>query len=533
MENDKKLSEELLRIDGIDPANISDTERTMLKAILDKETKHLKRLSSWRSDIFFVIFILAVYGILKFKQVFAMLHIPLITAWPILIIFSYGMLFLLWPKHLQQILQGVTKVERLDFLVHGKHSGSVLVGKKNGKRYIDWLNTILLAIAIWLFMLLGGSAFYNKLYGYSIFYSTSESVLHIVVITITSLPFVVSCFYFALKTPLEELTEIKTENNTYRRRKFSFVTIAVIITAVFIGTHFLGGSSVALADVVKKIEQTTNCVFKKTTIVSSENNNTNTFDSLVYYTKAAIREDIYVNEKIAQQAYVIFSKGIFVGIDHKQRFFNEKDLEDEDIENEKLTSATSPENIVNLILSEGNYTKLGRKIVDGILSEGFEINDKRTLLSMDKDKVENIAIRLWIDVNTNLPIHIEVNATLIDNIKAHVVMSDPQWDVELEADFFEPKIPDNYLKPEERGYIGINLENWPTLKVIPGTAADKAGIKNGDIVLKIDGNIISDIESSADAQNMLIGKIGEKVVLTIQRGEQIITFEIERAALPE
>ncbi|MBN2182719.1 MAG: PDZ domain-containing protein [Sedimentisphaerales bacterium] len=316
-----------------------------------------------------------------------------------------------------------------------------------------------------------------------------------------------------------------------------FAAAAVIILAaiiVFNQTDIsIDVANIALADVAKKIEQTKNCVFNKTTIISSEDNNTNTFDSLVYYTKAAIREDIYDNEKITNQVYVDFSEGIIVGIEHKTKLFRKIDLTDEDIENEKLSSSISPENIVNLMLSEGKYKKLGRKTVDGVLSEGFEFDDKRALLSMDKDKVENIVMRLWVDVNTNLPVRIEVDSVLINKIKANVVMFDPQWDVELEADFFEPKIPDNYITPEQRGYIGINLENWPTLKVIPGMATEKAGIKDGDIVLKINDNIISDVISSADAQNMLFGKIGEKVVLTVQRDEQILTYEIERAPLPE
>ncbi|MHC4215073.1 MAG: PDZ domain-containing protein [Planctomycetota bacterium] len=112
-------------------------------------------------------------------------------------------------------------------------------------------------------------------------------------------------------------------------------------------------------------------------------------------------------------------------------------------------------------------------------------------------------------------------------------MCDPKWDVDIESDFFEPNIPDDYITPEQRGFIGINLENWPTLKVVPGTAAEKAGIKDGDVVLKVNGNDISHIKTSTDAQNLFLGKIGEKVVLTIKRGEQILTFEIERLPMPK
>lgn len=309
---------------------------------------------------------------------------------------------------------------------------------------------------------------------------------------------------------------------------------AVIVLAVLIGIDRFSGpiglESVALADVAEKIEQVKNCVFRKTTTVSSEDNGTNVFDSLVYYTEAAVREDMYDNNKITNQVYVEFSEGIVVGIDHKLQLFKKVDLTDEDIEE---LSPVSPKNIVNLILSRGKYKKLGQKTVDGVLSEGFEIDDKRAMLSMDKERIGNVVTRLWVDVNTNLPDRIEVDCVLTNNSKADVVMYDPRWDVDLGPDFFEPNIPPDYVAAEQRGFLGINLGNWPTLKVIPGMPAEKAGIKDGDIVLKVNGNSISHIKSSADAQRLLLGKVGEKVVLTLRRAEQTLTFEIERAPLPE
>lgn len=308
---------------------------------------------------------------------------------------------------------------------------------------------------------------------------------------------------------------------------------AVIMIAAILVLNIIGGpdiASVALADVAKEIEQIKNCVFKKTTTVSSEDNIINSFDSLVYYTEAAVREDILDNQKITYQVYVKFSEGILVGVDHKTKVFKKMDLADEDLE--KL-SPVSPKNIVNLILGKGKYEELGRKTVDGVLSEGFEFSDKRAMLSMEKEKIENVVTRLWVDVNTNLPVRVEVDCVLNNDSKANVVMCDPKWDVELEPDFFEPKIPVDYMEPEQRGLIGVNLEDWPTLKVGSGTAAEKAGVIDGDVVIKVNGNSVSHVKSSGDALNLLSGKAGEKVVLTVKREEQILTFEIERAPLPK
>jgi len=310
-------------------------------------------------------------------------------------------------------------------------------------------------------------------------------------------------------------------------------TAALIPIAIILGLNIIPGSgiaSVVLADVAREIEQVQNCVFKKTTILSSEDNGANSFDSLVYYTEAAVREDIFDNQKITYQVYVKFSEGILVGVDHKTKVFKKMDLSDEDMEK---MSPVSPKNIVNLILGKGKYKKLGRKTVDEVLSEGFEFEDTRAMLSMDKKKIENVVTRLWVDVKTNLPVRVEVDCVLNNDTKASVVMCNPKWDVELEPDFFEPKIPVGYMRPEQRGLIGVILEDWPTLKVGSGTAAEKAGVKDGDVVLKVNGNSISHIKSSGDALNLLAGKVGEKVILTVKRGEQIFTFEIERVPLPK
>ena len=318
-----------------------------------------------------------------------------------------------------------------------------------------------------------------------------------------------------------------------KSKSTKYAAAAVIMIAAILALNIFPGpgiTSVALADVAKEIEQIQNCVFKKTTTTLSDDNNINSFGSLVYFTEAAVREDIYDDGRMIGQAYVRFSEGILVAVDHKTKEYRTMDLSDEDMEKMFLVS---PRNIINLILGKGKYKGLGKKTVDGILLEGFEFSDKRAMLSMEKEKIENVVTRLWVDVKTNLPARVEVDCVWIDDLKINVVMYDPMWDVELGPDFFVPKIPADYIKPEERGLIGINLENWPTLKVVSSMAAEKAGVKDGDVVLKVNGNNITDIKSSGDALNLLSGKAGEKVVLTVKREEQILTIEIERAPSPE
>ena len=543
MDNNKKLFEELLKADGIEPSGVSEAERAVFREMLGREKKRMKHLS-WISVGAMWIFALAMVGLCISENILEALHIPFVVGGLVIVTAMWIVIIRYGPRHNRMIKQSNRKINKLHYLVHGRHRGLILIGKKDGKRFIYWPRIIMIAAALWLVMSLGCAGVYYLLCQRWIY--SSSPWFHILFCTVISLSFVIFILREGIKAPLDELAEIKAKSKQskpasgpdiwriiMKHKLTKLAAAAVIMIAAIVGLNIIGGlgiASVALADVAREIEQIKNCVFKKTTKMSSEDNGTNSFDSLVYYTEAAVREDLYDDQKIAHQVYVTFSERILVGVDHKTKVFRKMDLTDEDLE--KL-SPVSPKNIVNLILGKGKYKELGRKTVDGVLSEGFEFSDKRAMLSMDKEKIENVVTRLWVDVNTNLPVRVEVNCVLNNDSKVNVVMCDPKWDVELEPDFFEPKIPVDYIRPEQRGLIGINLENWPTLEVVSGMAAEKAGVKNGDVVLKVDGNSIPHDRSSSDALTLLSGKAGEKVALTLKRGEQILTFEIERVPLPK
>lgn len=80
-----------------------------------------------------------------------------------------------------------------------------------------------------------------------------------------------------------------------------------------------------------------------------------------------------------------------------------------------------------------------------------------------------------------------------------------------------------------RGYLGIELndKHWPAVNVLPGMPAAQAGIQNGDKILKINEQDVSQITTIRGALAVLKGDPGDKVKLTIQRGEQILDFEVE------
>lgn len=68
-------------------------------------------------------------------------------------------------------------------------------------------------------------------------------------------------------------------------------------------------------------------------------------------------------------------------------------------------------------------------------------------------------------------------------------------------------------------------------QVIPGSAADKAGIKAGDVILKADNTVIND----AGQLPLLIGnhKPGDIIKLTVFRNDKTITIKVVLAAAPQ
>lgn len=68
-------------------------------------------------------------------------------------------------------------------------------------------------------------------------------------------------------------------------------------------------------------------------------------------------------------------------------------------------------------------------------------------------------------------------------------------------------------------------------QVIPGSAADKAGIKAGDVILKADNTVIND----AGQLPLLIGnrKPGDIINLTVFRNDKTITLKVVLAAAPQ
>lgn len=81
-------------------------------------------------------------------------------------------------------------------------------------------------------------------------------------------------------------------------------------------------------------------------------------------------------------------------------------------------------------------------------------------------------------------------------------------------------------------YIGVNPQDnkLTIISPIEGSPASKAGIKSGDIVLKVDGESVDSKKIDEVIKNIK-GKENTKVNLTVQRSEEELSFDITRETI--
>lgn len=84
----------------------------------------------------------------------------------------------------------------------------------------------------------------------------------------------------------------------------------------------------------------------------------------------------------------------------------------------------------------------------------------------------------------------------------------------------------------QRGTIGAVLGQSPggqlyVRDVPPGLAADKAGLRPNDQILLIDGKDVR-MMSAEQIHEALSGDVGQKVKLTVLRGEQVLRVTLKR-----
>jgi hypothetical protein len=250
---------------------------------------------------------------------------------------------------------------------------------------------------------------------------------------------------------LEKKESAAIESNIWRlimkSRITKLATAAVIIIAVMVGINQFRGSldiaGVAWGKVVEKVEQIESFIFQHKMNIKGAagmpEGTTVDIESTIYVSSEyGLRQDQYIGGKAVGVNYVPPSGTIITSLLPHMKKYIKASVTEEQIRN--MHEEVNPIGMIKAFMSF-EHTELGREIIDGVKTEGIEVDDPKFLAFM----FENAKGRLWVDVKTGLPVRFEVEGVSGDGvIETKVVAYEFDWDAELEPSVFEPNIPDDY-----------------------------------------------------------------------------------------
>jgi len=228
---------------------------------------------------------------------------------------------------------------------------------------------------------------------------------------------------------------------------------AAVIIACFIGMSlWTSTSSVALADVLTQIEKVAVYMYQTSGIWIGEPVEDDPFDSdgpatvlvsqeLGYAEKTimGMRDPNSTGENPAEM-YILPEQHKAVIISHKDKQYVEIDFNEDMVRRQR--GQRDARAIVRQVL-KCEYEHLGSKQIDGIACEGFRTTDPTYASGLFGEAI----VELWVDRQTYLPVRLETDTRMDENRRLHTVSEHFQWNVEIDAQEFNPVIPEGYSAP--------------------------------------------------------------------------------------
>jgi hypothetical protein len=246
-----------------------------------------------------------------------------------------------------------------------------------------------------------------------------------------------------------------------KSRITKFATAAVILIAALVCMHWFGGSidgtSVTWARVVETIEKAHTITSREKRTLTCEGKELpflGTSEVMKYASSEyGVREDMHKDGQPMAQTYWLLKENESVNVTPMLKQYTRKPLTESE---KRVLYQMTPDGIANLIRSS-EYVELGRKSIDGVDVEGLEIRGSDLVVA--PVELDNVVIRMWVDVESYLPVVIEAEAVTSDKyltaftggkpVKVELFADEFRWDVELDPKIFEPNIPDDYTMLEE------------------------------------------------------------------------------------
>ncbi|MBA7626311.1 hypothetical protein ES703_33757 [subsurface metagenome] len=139
-----------------------------------------------------------------------------------------------------------------------------------------------------------------------------------------------------------------------------------------------------------------------------------------------------------RENYTLLHEKTAITVFHDKKQYLQVEF-NEDIFDEKKKGASDPRYMVQQLM-DCNHISLGQSTLEGIKVECFQTTDPKYHWGM----LGSLDVKLWVDVQTKLPVRLEIASQYEDKYQSHIVIEDFQWDLVVDATEFEPNIPQDY-----------------------------------------------------------------------------------------
>jgi len=224
---------------------------------------------------------------------------------------------------------------------------------------------------------------------------------------------------------------------------------AVIVMGVLVGVSvFKGTGGVSWAQVRQQVATVKAVLYKAQVNGTEKGQPFQVTMEAVMADEYGTRMDTYMGDQLMGSSFTLADKKTHIYLMREQEKYIEVDLTEEiRIEN------GDPKLIVDTFLA-GDYTELGRREIDGVTVEGIQSHDVSPaagvpggggLMDARDGRSVEVVGSLWVDVATGWPVEITFDVTDRNGgERVTIVVSDFQWDAEIDPTTFASVIPDGY-----------------------------------------------------------------------------------------
>jgi len=203
---------------------------------------------------------------------------------------------------------------------------------------------------------------------------------------------------------------------------------AVVIVGCFLGYLLLQGtdSGIALGDVLDQMNRIKAYMYQinsTTTDLQTGQLKRETQGTCLISADYGIRQSTETVDPNGSniplwENYTLLHEKTTITVFHDKKQYMQVEF-NEDIFDEKKKGASDPRYMVQQLM-DCNHISLGQSTLEGIKVEGFQTTDPKYHWGM----LGSLDVKLWVDVQTKLPVRLEIASQYKDRSKRHMVVQD-------------------------------------------------------------------------------------------------------------